>query len=66
MNRPTLHIAESDLSAIVRHLGYVHREVVRNRLYFVAWMIEMSLLQMEQDHPSIRADVADLKERFHF
>ncbi len=59
-------LGPDDAAAIVRHLGYLHQEVVRHRLYFLVWLIEMALLHMEDDVPSVRADIAPIKARFRF
>ncbi len=55
-----------DAAALARHLGYLHRELVRFRLFFIAWLIEMAISQLEVDCPNVREEIATLKAAFRF
>ncbi|MGF1455497.1 MAG: hypothetical protein ACFB6R_08995 [Alphaproteobacteria bacterium] len=59
-------LSPEDAAAIVRHLGYLHQEGVRHRLHFLIWVMEMALLHLAMEVPSVRDDVEQLKPAFRF
>ncbi len=66
MNGCVPKASEADALSVVRHLSYLHQEVVRLRLHFLTWIIEMALLHMETEYPALGEDIAHAKTRFRF
>lgn len=59
-------VTDREMIAIVRQLGYLHQEMVRLRLHFITWVLEMALLQIREEYPALGGEIDPLRDGFRF